>query len=186
MALALPVLLDILKHLSRLKSGGSFFGFITARRLPKSILALNVSSVRMQNKGQPVYHSSGALPCPFLRNGHILRPSCGLHVAYAAHVQSDGGGNGDCEGCKIHPASVARGWARGFEELESASTTIKRAAGSSQIRTDYRFTMMPPRARLACASTASDRSCIELHSIEEIRWRLDGENLVRLAHHFRS
>ena len=27
---------------------------------------------------------------------------------------------------------------------------------------------------------------IELHCIEEIRWRLDGENLVRLAHHFRS
>ena len=46
MALALPVLLDILKHLSRLKSGGSFFGFIIARRLQKSIHALNVSSVK--------------------------------------------------------------------------------------------------------------------------------------------
>ena len=134
MALALPVLLDILKHLSRLKSGGSFFGFIIARRLHKSIHALFVSSVRMQNKGQPVYHSSGALPCSFLRNGHVLRPSCALHVAYAALVQSDGGGNGECKGCRIHPASVARGWAKGFEELESASTTIKKAAGSSQIR----------------------------------------------------
>ena len=27
--------------------------------------------------------------CAFLRNGHILRPSCSLHVAHAANVQSD-------------------------------------------------------------------------------------------------
>ena len=58
------------------------------------------------------------LACSFLRSGHILRPSCSLHVANAAHAQSDAGGNGDCEGYMVRP--VARGWPRGFDELESA------------------------------------------------------------------
>ena len=58
------------------------------------------------------------LACPFLRNGHTLRPSCSPHVANAAHAQSDAGGNGDCEGYMVR--SVARGWPRGFDELESA------------------------------------------------------------------
>ena len=46
--------------------------------------------------------------------------------------------------------------------------------------------MTPPQALLACASTTSDWSLIELHCVEEFRWGLDGVNLVRLAHHFKS
>ena len=78
------------------------------------------------------------------------------------------------------------------------STTIKRAAGSSQIRTDYRFEALARRSHEDTdnddATTGAAGLCkyskrpefIELHYIEEIRWGLDGENLVRFPHHFRS
>ena len=47
------------------------------------------------------------LALPFVRNGHILRPSYSLHVAHAAHMESDAGGKGDSEGGKVYSASFA-------------------------------------------------------------------------------
>ena len=78
------------------------------------------------------------------------------------------------------------------------TTTIKRAAGSSQIWTDYGFEALARRSHEDIdnddATTGAAGLCkyskrpefIELHCVEENRCGLDGVNLVRLAHHFGS
>ena len=146
MALVFSVLLCIFKHLWTLKSGALLLPFIVIFSLIDMVVArvdygylvgfaekgtadlkgmfwvTQLGQVQLGLTTSVMLETSDligilreqlavvvGLACPFLRN---------LHVANAAHVQSDAGGNGDCEGCQVRP--VARGWPRGFEELESA------------------------------------------------------------------
>ena len=51
------------------------------------------------------------LALPFVRNGHILRPSYySLHMAHAAHMESDAGGKGDPEGSESWSVTKVRPW----------------------------------------------------------------------------